>query len=299
MKVAIVIPCLNEELTIRKVIADSQKYLPHAEIYVVDNGSTDATAVQAEAAGAHVVYSPLRGKANAIRHAFRVIDADFLIMTDGDGTYPLAEAPKLLQLAQDFNYDMVSGSRLELGKPQAFPPLHHIGNHFLTRTVRWLFGFPLRDLMTGFRVFSRRFTQEVNLISGGFDLEPELTIRAAVQNFAFCEVDIPYRERPLGSQSKLRTFRDGWKVLFFSLRLFRHFRPLAFYNFCAGLSLVALALVPSVLQNFFSVLAALFMTLGFCLDAKLTHQCLQRSYSSFVNSAKHHEPTNSRSRNAA
>ncbi|MGE4133832.1 MAG: glycosyltransferase [Bdellovibrionales bacterium] len=225
MKIAVIIPCLNESSAIGRVVKECQAHLPDATIYVLDNDSDDNTAEIALQAGAHVIISPLRGKGNVIRHAFRILEADYYVMIDGDGTYPIAEAKKLIEVAHSFNYEMVMGSRLKLGVPEAFRPLHYTGNRLLTGLVRFLFGFPVQDLLTGFRVFSHRFAREVPLTSKGFEIETELTIRAMCQDLPFCEVPIPYGERDPGGKSKLKTFRDGWRILLTILRHFALFRP--------------------------------------------------------------------------
>ncbi len=269
MKVAVIVPCLNEEATVGKVVAECLQYLPSATVYVLDNGSTDKTAECARRAGAKVTYSPLRGKGHVLRHALRLIDADFYVMIDGDGTYPMDQAQKLLSIAKDYNYEMVMGSRLELGKAEAFRPMHYLGNRIFTRAVRVLFNYPIHDLLTGFRIFSRRFIDEVQFVSSGFEIETELTIRAIAQNLAFCEVAVPYAERPAGSRSKLRTFRDGWIILRTIVRLFRDFRPLRFFAGTAGLCLAASLYVPPQLVTPFSMVAALFLVLGFYLESQL------------------------------
>lgn len=280
MKVAIIIPCLNESAAIARVVRDCRKHLPKADVYVLDNGSEDATGEIASKAGAKVIHSPQRGKGNVLRHAFRVIDADYFIMIDGDGTYPVQEAQRLLDLAEECNYEMVMGSRLQLGKPEAFRPLHYMGNRLLTGLVRVLFGFPVQDLLTGYRVFSRRFANEVSLISSGFEIETELTIRAMAQNLAFIEIPIEYGERTEGGKSKLRTFRDGWRILLTILRFMAYFRPLAFFSFLSGVSLGMAFALPQESARVPALAAApMFFVLAFFLDFMLHHQQFRRPYS--------------------
>ena len=209
MRAAFVIPCLNEEITIAAVVADCRAALPTAAVYVFDNGSTDATARVARDAGATVIASPERGKGNVLRHAFRTLDYDYLVMLDGDGTYPADETPRLLALARDANADMVCGARLKLGRPEAFRPLHYLGNRLFTGLVKVMFAHPVQDLLTGFRVFSNRFAKTVRLEARGFEVETELTIRALAEGWRVIETPVAYAERPAGSHSKLRTFRDG------------------------------------------------------------------------------------------
>lgn len=224
MKISVVIPCLNEEITIAKVIADAQRFLPQAEILVFDNGSEDATALKAKKAGAKVISVPERGKGNVLRQAFHNIDADYVVLIDGDGTYPMNEAPRLIDFARRKQLEMVMGSRLELGLPSSFRRLHYSGNLFFSKLVRVLFNHPITDLLTGFRVFSRRFLSEVQLQSQGFEVETEMTLRALNQNLPFAELAIPYAERPQGGKSKLRTFRDGWAILKAVFKLWFEFR---------------------------------------------------------------------------
>lgn len=270
MKVAVIIPCLNEAAAIAKVVADCRVHLPYADVYVLDNGSEDDTALIARDAGAHVIHSPLRGKGNVLRHAFRVLDADYFLLVDGDGTYPLSEAERLLQIAREYNYEMVMGSRLKLGKSEAFRPLHYLGNLFFTGLVRVLFNFPVQDLLTGYRVFSRRFACEMKLLSRGFEIETELTIRAMAQNLAFCEVPIPYGERLNGGKSKLRTFRDGWRILGTVIRFLMYFRPLLFFGVLGSLlGLMAWGLWGNEIARVASSMGALFWVLGFYLDWQL------------------------------
>ena len=266
MKIAVIIPCLNEELTVARVVRDARRELPAAEIVVFDNGSTDRTSEVARQAGARVVPSPLRGKGNVLRHAFRVLDADYYVMIDGDGTYPIAEAARLIDIARVQGFEMVSGARLEDARPEAFRPLHYLGNRVFTFAVRALFGFPVRDLLTGFRVFSRRFAREVTLLSRGFEVETEITVRAIAQDMAFTEVPIPYVERPPGSRSKLRTFRDGARIMMTIVWLLKDFRPLAFY--------VPLALVSA---GFSLTGACVFLGLGLHADSVLRARRLRLS----------------------
>ncbi len=293
MKIAVVIPCLNEEATVSKVVAESKKYLPRATVYVLDNGSTDKTSELAKRAGAEVIHSPLRGKGHVLRHAMRMIDADYFVMVDGDGTYPMIEAPRLIDLAKNQNYEMVMGSRLQMGRAEAFRPLHFLGNIGFTTLVRVLFGYPVKDLLTGYRVFSRRFVHEVNFMSSGFEIETELTIRAIAQNMAFIEVPVPYSERPAGSRSKLRTFRDGWIILRTVFRLLRNFRPLMYYLPLSALFLTGACFGPSLTATAFSVASALTATLAFYLATyldlerfKLRESKMRKSKSDIASAAK-------------
>lgn len=215
-----VIPCLNESRTIADVVRRCREALPAAAVYVFDNASVDDTAEVARAAGATVIRSPLKGKGHALRHAFRILHSDYYIMVDGDGTYPVEETPRLLKQAEEFNYEMVVGARLQTARPEAFRPMHFFGNRLFTGMTRVLFAHPVRDLLSGFRIFSRRFINEVHLISEGFDVETEITLRAIVQGMPFAEIPIEYIQRPPCSSSKLRTFRDGFKILKMIAKIF-------------------------------------------------------------------------------
>lgn len=268
-KVAVIIPCLNEEAAIARVVADCRTHIPFSDVYVLDNGSDDETARVAVEAGALVIHSPLRGKGNVVRHAFRVVEADFFILIDGDGTYPLSEAQRLLNVAKDHNYDMVMGSRLENGNTEAFRPLHYLGNRFFTGLVRVLFNFPVQDLLTGYRVFSRQFAKQINLISGGFEVETELTIRAMAQKLPFCEVSIPYGQRAIGGKSKLRTFRDGYRILMTIVRFFMYFRPLFFFAILAAVFGLVGFVGKNELRSSAFLVSGLFFVLGFYLDWRL------------------------------
>lgn len=276
MKTAVIIPCLNEETSVAKVVADAKRALPQAEIYVIDNGSNDSTAAVASQAGARVIHEPLRGKGHVLRRAFRVIDADYYVMIDGDGTYPMNEAPRLLKLAQDFSYDMVAGSRLAQGNPKAFRRWHYEGNRFFTGLVSRLYSWPVRDLLTGFRVFSRRFSCEVTLLSNGFEVETELTIRSMMQGLPFCEIDIAYTDRAINSHSKLRTFRDGFKILLTIFRFMHYFRPMAFYSGLAAFVWIFSSLLSRTNQWYLQNVPALFLVLGFYLDSRLNLRRMSR-----------------------
>ena len=222
--VAVFIPCLNEDATVARVVADFRAALPQAAIYVFDNLSTDQTAHRAADAGATVVQSPDPGKGHVVRHAFATIRADYLFMIDGDGTYPVNQAPRLLRTAVEGNCDMVCGARLEQSAAGAFRPLHRAGNLAFTAVVRYLFGDAVRDVLTGYRVFSRRFVETIAPTVGGFEIETELTIRALASGLVIKEIPVPYGARPAGSRSKLRTFRDGWLIARTIWRLRREYR---------------------------------------------------------------------------
>lgn len=239
MKTVILIPCYNEEKTIAKVIRDFQKEMPHAEIYVYDNNSTDRTAQIAKEAGAVVRHEYQQGKGNVVRRMFREIDADCYIMVDGDDTYPASFAPKLEALILEGKADMAVGDRLSSTYfTENKRPFHNGGNVLVRKLVNWLFSAKLNDIMTGARAFNYDFVKSYPVISKGFEIETEMTIFALDNHFKIVETPIEYRDRPDGSESKLNTYSDGAKVLATIGRLFRDNRPFAFFNVIALLLFV-------------------------------------------------------------
>jgi glycosyltransferase involved in cell wall biosynthesis len=250
LAVAVLVPCFNEEAAIGKVVADFKRALPHATIYVYDNNSTDKTIETATAAGAVVRRESRRGKGNVVRRMFQDIEADVYIMVDGDDTYEAAVAPQLVARLVDDNLDMVVGRRIETHEA-AYRAGHRLGNAVLTGLVARLFGNQLADMLSGYRVFSRRFVKSFPSSSREFEIETELTIHAMQMRMAIAEVDTNYKERPPGSTSKLRTFRDGWQILLTITNLLRNERPLAFFAAIGiVLALVALALGVPVIIDF-------------------------------------------------
>lgn len=223
-----IVPCYNEEVAIPKVVADFRRALPDATVYVYDNRSTDRTAEVARAAGA-VVRRELRpGKGNVVRRMFQDIEADVYVMVDGDDTYDASLAPALVQRLLDDRLDMVVGRRVETHQ-DAYRGGHRLGNWALTGLVKQLFGSQLDDMLSGYRAFSRRFVKSFPSSSREFEIETELTVHAMQMRMACAEVETPYKERPSGSVSKLRTFRDGWRILLTILNLLRNERPLIFF----------------------------------------------------------------------
>jgi glycosyltransferase involved in cell wall biosynthesis len=238
-RVAVVIPCRNEEATVGKVVRDFRAALPGAEIVVVDNASTDGTAAAARAAGATVLGEPRPGKGFALLSGFRhARDADWLVMVDGDDTYPAEDAARLLAAAQA-GAEMVVGTRLAGAEEGAFRAGHSLGNRLFILLVRLLFGIRTRDLFSGYRVLSRRFLEACPLIAQGFEVEAELSLQALVHRFPVAEVPVRYRARPRHSSSKLQTYRDGYRILLAILTFFRDYKPLTFFG---ALALVFLAL---------------------------------------------------------
>ncbi|BCZ78683.1 glycosyl transferase [Paraburkholderia terrae] len=233
-KIAVLLPCYNEEKAIAQVVKDFRTSLPDARIYVYDNNSKDQTAAVARAAGAIVCTELQQGKGHVVRRMFRDIDADFYIMADGDDTYEASIAPSMLQLAIDSSLDLVNCIRRET-EQAAYRGGHRFGNIMLTSVVRRIFGDRVRDMLSGYKVFSRRFVKSFPALSQGFDIETELTVHALELSMPVAHVEGPYRGRPEGSESKLRTYRDGWRILMLIVKLIRHERPMFFFGVLAAL----------------------------------------------------------------
>lgn len=240
------IPCFNEALAIAQVVEEFKATLPEAEIHVFDNNSTDDTAAVARASGAQVTHVALRGKGNVARRMFADVEADVYLMVDGDATYDLSGARELVDLLVDGNLDMVVGARVDDGADaQTYRPGHRFGNAVLTGAVASLFGGRLTDMLSGYRVFSRRYAKSFPAVSEGFEIETELTVHALELRMPFAEVPGRYRSRPEGSQSKLSTYRDGWRILKTICKLFVSERPLQFFSAIGGL-LVLLSVILAV-----------------------------------------------------
>jgi glycosyltransferase involved in cell wall biosynthesis len=238
-KIAVLIPCHNEEITIGKVVDDFQRQLPSAAIYVFDNCSTDATAAIADEHRAVVIKEPRKGKGFVVESMFDCIDADVYVLVDGDGTYPADYVHRLLEPLLVGDADMVVGARLVNYADKSFRPLHVLGNNLVRKLVNLVGGAHLTDIMSGYRVFSRRVVKRIPVVSAGFEIETELTIQMLYYKLKIIEVNIPYHQRPAGSESKLRTFKDGFCVLWKIFSLFRAFKPLTFFG---GLGLLFLVL---------------------------------------------------------
>ena len=242
-KIAVLIPCYNEAVTIEKVIKDFKKVLPESTIYVYDNNSTDDTAKIANEAGAVVRHEYQQGKGNVIRRMFREIDAECYIMTDGDDTYPAGYAREMADLVIEKNVDMVVGDRLSSTYfTENKRPFHNFGNSMVRASINFLFRSNIKDIMTGYRAFSYQFVKTFPVISEGFEIETEMTIHAVDKNMYVENVIVDYRDRPDGSESKLNTFSDGFKVIKTIVRLWENYRPLAFFSLLA-LILLILSLV--------------------------------------------------------
>lgn len=240
MKIAVLIPCYNEELTIGKVVDDFKRELPEADIYVYDNNSKDKTGEIAKEHGAIVVKEIRQGKGNVVRSMFRDIEADIYVMIDGDDTYPAEAARMLIQPIIDNEADMVIGDRLSNGtyEKENKRAFHNLGNNLVKGLIGMLFKNEIKDIMTGYRVFNRFFVKTMPVISDGFQIETEISIHALDKKFRLKEIPIVYRDRPEGSESKLSTFRDGFRVLKTLASLFKDYKPIMFFGICSILSLI-------------------------------------------------------------
>ena len=286
-KIAVLIPCYNEELTIEKVISDFKKELPEADIYVYNNNSKDKSKELAIKAGAIVIDEYKQGKGNVVRSQFRDIDADIYVMVDGDDTYPADMVHKLIEPIRDGQADMTIGDRLSNGtyykeNKRAF---HDLGNNLVRFLINKLFKANIKDIMTGYRGFSKRFVKNMPVSSKKFEIETEMSLYAIDKNYKIKEIPIDYRDRPEGSVSKLNTYKDGFKVLKTIQRMYRNYMPLKFYGavailflllgLIAGIPVIVefiktqyITKVPSaILATGFMSLAAIFMQCGIILNS--------------------------------
>lgn len=274
-KIAVLLPCYNEEKTIAKVVGDFRAALPTAEIYVYDNNSTDGTGAAASAAGAIVRKEPVQGKGAVVRRMFREIEADVYLMADGDDTYPADAAPDLIRAVLEGRADMAVGDRLSTTYfTENKRPFHNFGNSLVRFLLKSLFGSGTKDVMTGYRAFSYNFVKTFPVLSKGFEIETEMTAFAADRRMHVVDVPIEYRDRPEGSESKLNTTRDGIKVLWAIAALFRYTRPMAFFGLAAGLLavLACVLFIPVFREYLITGLVPKFPTLivsGFCMVAAL------------------------------
>jgi glycosyltransferase involved in cell wall biosynthesis len=237
-RIAVLVPCYNEEAAIPRVVADFHAVLPGAAIYVYDNNSTDRTAEVARAAGAEVRHEHRQGKGHVVRRMFADIEADIYVLVDGDATYDAPSAPRMVSELIERRCDMVVAARVER-EDTAYRRGHRFGNRVLTGFVTQVFGRAFTDILSGYRVFSRRFVKSFPVLSGGFEIETELTVHALELDLPVTEVHTPYYARPKGSESKLHTYRDGFRILWTIMRLYRSERPLNFF----GALGIALAIV--------------------------------------------------------
>lgn len=282
-RLAVLIPCYNEETTIAAVVGAFRSELPDARVYVYDNNSSDGTAAAARDAGAIVRREPFQGKGNVVRRMFADVEADTYVLIDGDGTYDVASIGNLLDAFGAAGADMVVGGRADTA-PGAYRPGHRAGNRLLTSLVGWIFGRQFDDMLSGYRVFSRRFVKSFPAMSQGFEIEVELTIHCLELRMIALEVETPYHARPEGSVSKLSTFGDGWRILRTIAELFREERPMPFFSILfalfavtsIGLSIPVIfeymetGLVPrfptAILSTGLMVLAFLSLACGLILD---------------------------------
>lgn len=254
MKIALLIPCYNEEITIEKVIQDFRNQISELEIYVYDNNSSDRTSEIAKNAGAFVAMEFRQGKANVVRSMFERIDADVYIMVDGDDTYPAKHVKELLAPVLYDGYDMVIGDRLTNGtySSENKRNFHEFGNNLVKYLINKLFKANLKDIMSGYRVFSRKFVKNYPVLYSGFELETDMTIFSLHNNFLIKEIPIDFQDRPEGSESKLNTFSDGFKVLLTIFNLFRHYKPLLFFGIISLISLlIALGFGIPVIREYY------------------------------------------------
>ncbi len=235
-RIAVLIPCYNEEKTIAKVVADAKAALPEAVIYVYNNNSSDRTAELAAQAGAVVRNEYMQGKGNVIRRMFREVEADCYVMVDGDDTYPMEYAAEMVDKVLNHNADMVVGDRLSSTYfTENKRPFHNMGNSLVRGSINRLFGCDIKDIMTGYRAFSYGFVKTFPVLSKGFEIETEMTIHAVSNNMQIENVIVDYRDRPEGSESKLNTYSDGIKVLGTIGRLYKDYKPLGFFTLLAVL----------------------------------------------------------------
>ncbi len=249
LRIAVLIPCFNEETAIGRVVSDFRRALPQARIYVYDNNSQDRTMACARDAGAIVRSEPRQGKGNVVRRMFADVEADIYVLVDGDDTYDASAAPRLVEALLLGGYDMVSGRRIATAQ-SAYRPGHVLGNHLLTGLTALMFKVQLADLLTGYRVLSRRFVKSFPFTAVGFGIETELTVHAVRLLMPMAEIDTPYKERPKGSASKLNTWKDGFRILMTIISLVREERPLVFFSaLFAVLAFTSLGLgIPVVLE---------------------------------------------------
>lgn len=266
-KIAVLIPCYNESKTIAKVVDDFKKQLPDADIYVYDNNSTDNTANVARQAGAIVRYEHRQGKGNVVRRMLADIEADCYLLVDGDDTYPSDNAKEMCDIVLNEHYDMVIGDRLSSTYFQENKrPFHDCGNRFVRYAINQIFHSDIKDIMTGYRALSRHLVMSIPLLSEGFEIETELTINVLDNQLRIKQIPIEYRDRPIGSTSKLNTFKDGIKIIATIFRLFRDYKPLVFFSWISSFLILAslLILLPVFIEYLQTGLVPRFPTLIVC-----------------------------------
>ena len=266
-KITVLIPCYNESKTIAKVVGDFKKQLPEANIYVYDNNSTDNTADIARQAGAIVRYEQRQGKGNVVRRMLADIEADCYLLVDGDDTYPSDNAKEMCDIVLNEHYDMVIGDRLSSTYFQENKrPFHDYGNRFVRYAINQIFHSDIKDIMTGYRALSRHLVMSVPLLSEGFEIETELTINVLDNQLRIKQIPVEYRDRPIGSTSKLSTFKDGIKIIATIFRLFRDYKPLVFFSWISSFLILAslLILLPVFIEYLQTGLVPRFPTLIVC-----------------------------------
>ena len=266
-KIAVLIPCYNEEKTIAKVVRDAKEALPEAVVYVYDNNSKDRTVELAGEAGAVIRHEYMQGKGNVIRRMFREIEAECYIMVDGDDTYPMEYAGEMVDKVLNRNADMVVGDRLSSTYfTENKRPFHNFGNTVVRSSINRLFNCEIKDIMTGYRAFSYGFVKTFPVLSTGFEIETEMTIHAVYNNLQIENVIVDYRDRPEGSESKLNTFSDGFKVIRTILKLYRDYKPLGFFGLCAAVltAIAVLMFIPILIAYIDTGLVLRFPTLFVC-----------------------------------
>ncbi len=250
-RIAVLVPCFNEETTVAQVVRDFRDALPGSSVYVFDNNSTDRTVERAKDAGATVLHERRQGKGYVVQAMFRKVEADVYLMVDGDGTYPARSAPSLVGPVLADEADMVVGSRLAEGSASDFRALNRLGNILFLRLLNSIFGVRLTDLLSGYRAFSRRLVRGIPLLGGGFETEAEMTIRSIERGFRIVELPVDLAPRPGGSESKIRVFHDGFLILRTIFSLLRDYRPLSFFGSLASLFVLgSLAPFAWVLSDF-------------------------------------------------
>lgn len=262
--IAILLPCYNEAQSIAKVIADFRRVLPEARVYVYDNNSTDGTSDIAAQAGAIVRKEPRQGKGNVVRSMFADIDADIYIMADGDDTYPAEDAPRLIKKLIEENADMVVGDRLSSTYfTENKRPFHNSGNRLVRSMINRLFDSDVHDILSGYRAFSREFVKNYPVLSKGFEIETEMTIHALDRGYQVCQTPVNYRDRQEGSESKLNTFTDGFRVMRTLINLYKDYRPMRFFTGLSILSFVfSMALmIPVIIEYWHTGLVPRFPSL--------------------------------------
>ena len=277
-KIAVLIPCYNEEAAISKTVADFRHALPDSKIYVYDNNSRDRTVEVARDAGAIVRKEPLQGKGNVVRRMFSDIEADIYVLVDGDATYDASYAPKMVKLLCDESLDMVNGARVT-DIEKAYRPGHRFGNWLLTSMVSWIFGSRFSDMLSGYRVMSRRYVKSFPALSGGFETETELTVHALELRMPIAEVPTSYKDRPEGSASKLSTFKDGFRILWTIIVLVKEERPMQFFLLLALVfAAIATTLMVPIIVTYMDTglvprLPTAVMSMGLVIVAFLSLTC--------------------------